>query len=228
MRLSGHAEVTQHADLAYYWRERVRVHVPIITQPTVRFYCGDAVVNMAAGECWIFDTWRLHRVLNDDEHSRVHLVIDTVGGERFWNHINGGQVPGQPKAGWRPQHIAPDATMRPELDFESTNVPTVMTPWEFREHFALLLNEMGRHPLAPAIQQALMGFTRRWHALWSCYGENREGWPRYRALLDQVRVDVLAAGAANIMLPNNLRISVLLDAIFAVALADNVGKPAEY
>jgi hypothetical protein len=194
----------------------------------VRFYCGDAVVNMAAGECWIFDTWRLHRVLNDDEHSRVHLVIDTVGGERFWNHINGGQVPGQPKAGWRPQHIAPDATMRPELDFESTNVPTVMTPWEFREHFALLLNEMGRHPLAPAIQQALMSFTRRWHALWSCYGENREGWPRYRALLDQVRVDVLAAGAANIMLPNNLRISVLLDAIFAVALADNVGKPAEY
>ncbi len=37
MRLSGHAEVTRHADQGYYWAERVRVHVPIVTQPTVRF-----------------------------------------------------------------------------------------------------------------------------------------------------------------------------------------------
>jgi len=36
MRLSGQAEVTPHVDINYYWRERVRVHVPILTQPTVR------------------------------------------------------------------------------------------------------------------------------------------------------------------------------------------------
>ena len=42
MRLSGQAEVTPHVDVNYYWRERVRVHVPIVTQPTVRFTCGDA------------------------------------------------------------------------------------------------------------------------------------------------------------------------------------------
>jgi hypothetical protein len=47
-------------------------------------------------------------------------------------------------------------------------------------------------------------------------------------LLDEVRVDVLACGAANVMLPNNLRISVLLDSIFAVALADRVGSASEY
>ena len=63
MRLSGHAEVTPHADIDYYLREHVRVHVPIVTQPTVRFACGDAEVNMAAGECWIFDTWRMHHVV---------------------------------------------------------------------------------------------------------------------------------------------------------------------
>ena len=60
MRLSGQAEVRMHVDIHYYWRERMRVHVPIVTQPTVRFHCGDATINMAAGECWIFDTWRPH------------------------------------------------------------------------------------------------------------------------------------------------------------------------
>ena len=49
MRLAGQAEVTPHVDQGYYWAERVRVHVPIVTQPTVRFECGAAVINMAAG-----------------------------------------------------------------------------------------------------------------------------------------------------------------------------------
>ena len=40
MRLSGAAEVTPHVDTDYYWRDHMRVHVPIVTQPTVRFLCG--------------------------------------------------------------------------------------------------------------------------------------------------------------------------------------------
>ena len=80
MRLSGQAEVTPHVDVNYYWRERVRVHVPIVTQPTVRFTCGDAKINMRAGECWLFDTWRMHNVVNDHVLPRIHLVADTVGG----------------------------------------------------------------------------------------------------------------------------------------------------
>ncbi len=83
MKLSGHAEVTPHADINYYWRERVRVHVPIATRPTVRFLCGDAEVNMAAGECWIFDTWRTHQVLNAADDERIHLVADTIGSDQF-------------------------------------------------------------------------------------------------------------------------------------------------
>ena len=35
MRLSGQAEVSPHVDTAYYWWQRVRVHVPITTQPIV-------------------------------------------------------------------------------------------------------------------------------------------------------------------------------------------------
>src|ERR1043165_4135410 len=63
MRLSGQAEVTPHVDVNYYWREHMRVHVPIVTQPTVRFQCCPAEINMAEGECWIFDTWSRHCVI---------------------------------------------------------------------------------------------------------------------------------------------------------------------
>ena len=63
MRLSGQAEVKAHVDINYYWRERMRVHVPIVTTPSVRFRCGDEEVHMGRGECWVFDTWRRHQVL---------------------------------------------------------------------------------------------------------------------------------------------------------------------
>ena len=99
------AEVTRHADQGYYWAERVRVHVPVVTQPTVRFECGDAAINMAAGECWIFDTWRQHRVLNDAVESRVHLVVDTVGGGGFWDLVGRGRPHDAPRAGWQTQAL---------------------------------------------------------------------------------------------------------------------------
>ena len=76
-----------HVDVNYYWRERVRVHVPIVTQPTVRFVCGGEQINMREGECWIFDTWRSHHVVNDHALARIHLVADTVGGAAFWEHM---------------------------------------------------------------------------------------------------------------------------------------------
>ena len=80
---------------------------PIVTQPTVRFECGDAAINMAAGECWIFDTWRQHRVLNDAVESRIHLVVDTVGGAAFWDLVGRGRPHDAPRPGWQPRQVAP-------------------------------------------------------------------------------------------------------------------------
>ena len=116
MRLSGHSEVREHVDQGYYWAERVRVHVPIVTQPTVRFECGGATVNMAAGECWIFDTWRQHRVFNDAVESRTHLVVDTVGGGAFWEQVGQGRPypdAGTQADGWQPRLVAPQSNATP-------------------------------------------------------------------------------------------------------------------
>ena len=101
MRLAGMAEVKRHVDQGYYWAERVRIHVPIVTQPTVRFECGGQVVNMAAGECWIFDTWRQHRV--DKRRHRIATWSSTrwaaAGSGTSWIAV---AFPAQAD-GWQPQ-----------------------------------------------------------------------------------------------------------------------------
>ena len=123
MRLSGHAEVMPHVDVNYYWRERVRVHVPIVTQPTVRFVCGDAQVNMRDGECWIFDTWRTHHV-----SQRPRAAAYPPGG-RYGRRRGVLGAPAQ-RATVRPRTagLVAAAASAPiarsaALDFESENLP---------------------------------------------------------------------------------------------------------
>lgn len=184
MRLAGRAEVSTHVDTNHYWNERVRVHVPILTQPTVRFQCGDAEVNMAAGECWVFDTWRMHRVLNDDERARVHLVIDTIGSPRFWRLANAGRTHLASREGWQPRVIAPDPADAAELEFESVNLMTPMTYWEVRSHVQFLMAEMQPNPNTPAITGVATAFAGEWQALWFRFGDDEAGAPKYRMLLD--------------------------------------------
>jgi len=205
MRLSGQAEVTRHADQGYYWAERVRVHVPIVTQPTVRFECGDAAINMAAGECWIFDTWRQHRVLNDAAESRIHLVIDTVGGPRFWDFVGRGRQHNGPKTSpaWNPQLVAPDTEASHELECEAVNVPVIMSPWELNSHFALLFGDAVPHPNLQRVRGITQRFSRHWQALWFKHGERREGRAEYQAALDAY-LEQVTAPAQPLRLNNQL------------------------
>lgn len=218
MRLSGQAEVRLHVDIHYYWRERMRVHVPIVTQPTVAFTCGDSTINMAAGECWIFDTWRPHRVVNDDSRSRIHLVADTVGGRDFWRHVDAGRPAHAPLPGWQPRFVPRVAGPSPVLDYESVNAPVVMTPWEMREHVRFLLGEAEPSAQLVQVESSLLRLCRRWHALWSCYADDAEGWPRYRDLLDESG-DELEKASAGIVLRNGIPlIEGLASHILAVGL----------
>ncbi len=185
MKLEPQAEVSTHADNNYYWRERLRVHVPILTHPDVRFLCGNAEVNMAAGECWVFDTWRQHRVINAQPRPRVHLVADTVGGESFWSLMKTGRVPGQPAAGWRAQAVSFDPSMADtKLLLESHNLPQVMTPWELRHHLSFFVSETLPHPRLATVAQHISELLAAWQSLWAQFGESREGWNAYRAQLD--------------------------------------------
>ncbi len=226
MRLSGHAEVPAHADLAYYWRERVRVHVPILTQPSVRFLCGEGEVNMAAGECWIFDTWRPHRVINANESERIHLVADTVGSERFWEIAGGGRVPGRPVPDWQARRIEPDADAAPELVYESINLPTVMSPWELREHLTFLIAESAPHPQLAAVQQTCARLTATWLGLWARYGDAKDGWPAYRAALDPFAREMQRIAQPLVLRNGSGFLMALAPMILRAALADRESAAA--
>jgi hypothetical protein len=194
MKLSGHAEVTPHADVSYYWRERARVHVPILTKPTVRFICGESEVNMAAGECWIFDTWRNHRVINADDDERIHLVADTVGSDDFWSLVNRGRpVKIAGDTNWHAERLAAKSDHFPELAYESVNVPVVMTPWELKSHLVFLFGEVTPHPELAEAQAISSRLIATWRTLWSQYGTDRSGWPSYRAALDRFAAQIQAA-----------------------------------
>lgn len=221
MRLSGQAEVSAHVDTAYYWWQRVRVHIPIVTQPAVRFFCGDAEVNMAAGECWIFDTWRMHRVANDTDHSRVHLVIDTVGGDGFTTLVMGGRPHKVSIGGWSPSFVPLQSGMNPDLRYETQNLPIVMSPWEVREYLQFLMNEAIPHPQLQTLHAIAMRFDRAWQALWACYGEKREGWPEYRRVLDGFIAQMREHGAQVRLRNSALFITALMNGLALAALANS-------
>ncbi|MFT3727976.1 MAG: sulfotransferase [Terricaulis sp.] len=221
MRLSGHAEVTPHIDTHYYWRDRMRVHVPIVTQPTVSFHCGAETVHMAAGECWIFDTWSLHRVINDATHQRIHLVADTVGGEGMWPLITGGRTP-QHKGAWQARAVGKSGTPIEQLQFENFNAPRVMTPWEAKDHIWFVLGETQQnHPAYAPTAQAAMHFLHTWRGLWSTYGEAQSAWPFYRGALTTFVNELRAARAEELLLrTGGLALTSLFSLVIDVALAD--------
>ncbi len=193
MRLSGHAEVTTHVDQGYYWTERMRVHVPIVTHPSVRFDCGEASTHMAAGECWIFDTWRPHRVINDAEASRIHLVVDTVGGDGFWELFARGRSHDAPSAFWQARKVlAGDESAA--CQFEAINVPDVISPWELNAHLGMLFSDTIPHPQLEVVRQHAGQLSRTWRSLWARFGDAPEGRHEFRTAMNRFAAEVRESG----------------------------------
>jgi hypothetical protein len=229
MKLSGHAEVMPHVDFNYYWRERVRVHVPVVTQPTVRFLCGNEEVNMKAGECWIFDTWSNHRVINDAAEERIHLVADTIGSERFWSMADRGRVSafGDGSGEWRPEMFqgSPSPSL-PNLAYEAVNLPDVMSPWELKEHLNFLLGDTQPHEQLAQVKQVSARFIHAWHEIWAEHGDERAAWPLYREKLNAFE-QVMRRFAGTLRLNSNMLFMEGVTGLILVgALSDRRQPPA--
>lgn len=196
MRLAPGAEVSPHVDTNHYWNERVRVHVPVVTHPSVQFHCGDAQTHMGAGECWVFDTWRLHRVVNPSDQVRVHLVVDTVGSAAFGKLVDAGRPHTHSGDGWNPRRVQPgEATSTGGLMFESVNLMSPMSYWELREHVKFLIAECEDHPLLPVVKHYANQFVMEWRTLWFRYGADPNGLDAFRSLLVEFLSRVRQAGS---------------------------------
>ena len=226
LRLAPGAVVSVHSDIHHHWFFRVRMHVPIMTLPEVRFSCDGESVHMAAGEAWIFDNWRLHAVENPTASARVHLVADTTGSAAFWELAARGQ-----EAGAAIEYRAYDAARSDTPLTEQALPRPVMPPSEME----LLILDTRSELMAEsdtAEQRArlaryhalLLGLARDWRQLYQLHGEDRAGWAAYAQLRDTVRERSLALSSGLVMRTNGSTAHKLLEArILKACLAPPAG-----
>lgn len=196
MRLAPGAEVAAHVDFNYHWYTRVRIHVPIVTEPAVIFHCGDESLHMRAGECWIFNSWHRHRVVHGGTRERTHLVIDTAGSSRFWRvvremarldpHRDTGLIE------QRVEHVALDPGRADEIETEQYDAAPVMPPGELEALIAELVRDLERNTandpeLVRRYKEALDDFSKDWRRTWLLHGYETSGRPRYAALIETLK-----------------------------------------
>ncbi len=85
------AKIHPHRDLTGAGlNNRIRFHIPIITNPEVRFIVSGERVNMLPGDLWCLDTSYVHAVENNGAEARVHIVIECNINEEIKRRIPAG------------------------------------------------------------------------------------------------------------------------------------------
>lgn len=181
MGLDPGAVVPKHVDVHYYWRTHLRIHIPVITNPQVGFTCDDKTMHLAAGECWLLDSFFQHSVDNRGSEKRVHLVLDTVGSAELWDLIDAASGNAEAK------FLAPGTAPKRPLQFEQINSPSIMSPWEMKAHVAYVTGWTDEQPGLDRITRILDRFLMAWGGTWAHYGDSDEGLPQYLRHLMEVR-----------------------------------------
>lgn len=194
MRIEGGGSVPAHSDTNYHWFHRVRVHIPVVTRPEVRFFCGDQNVHMAAGEAWIFDNWREHKVLNPTPDARIHLVADTSGSSAFWRLVAQSQSENFDQPQQAARLVAFDSATRPKLMIERFNTLPLMPPSEVEQLAFDLLGDLARVDQRPETLEAVsqfagivVEFCQDWRSLWYLYGDRPEARNQFEKLANATR-----------------------------------------
>jgi aspartyl/asparaginyl beta-hydroxylase (cupin superfamily) len=69
---------------------RIRFHVPVVTNPGVEFIVNNEKIKMAPGDLWCLDTSYVHSVRNDGNETRVHIIIECNINDKIKNRLPGG------------------------------------------------------------------------------------------------------------------------------------------
>jgi len=191
MRLEGLHDVPLHSDINAHWWSRVRIHVPIVTTPDVVFHCGDQKVHMAPGEAWIFDAWKMHKVINPSGHTRVHLVIDTAGSPEFWEMIEKSEVFSSSacdRVQLEPELIPFQSAQKVSIKTERFNMPVVMPAGEVDALVEGIIGDVCsvKENSVSSVEHftAIVNFFRfKWHSIWAVHGDGKTGWLDYESLI---------------------------------------------
>lgn len=214
MRLAPGASVPAHADINYHWFSRVRLHIPVQTHPDVAFHCGDQRVHMAAGEAWVFDNWRPHRVENPTDVERIHLVADTSGTAAFWRFV---LQPELPAGQWRQHRFNP--AVEEEVLTETNVAPEIMPAAEVELLVGDLRTELvatdGGEPARRNLARyhgLLEDFCHDWRQLWALHGAGSNGRADFQGARDALRNGSRQLGEALVMRTNGVGAHRVLEA----------------
>jgi mannose-6-phosphate isomerase-like protein (cupin superfamily) len=77
MKLTPGSVIKEHRDHDLSFEDgRVRIHIPVKTNPQVEFILGGVRVVLEEGDCWYLRLSEPHKVSNFGPSDRIHLVID--------------------------------------------------------------------------------------------------------------------------------------------------------
>jgi hypothetical protein len=194
MRLDPLSKVPMHADINYHWKNRVRIHIPIVTDPEISFICNDKSVHMAAGEAWIFNSWEQHTVINPTQVTRTHLVADTSGTPEFWRMVSNSERPfgfAQQKIP-ETRFVAYEPGKQVTLSTEQFTHPMIMSPGEVDGLAMELLSELEHkdNVTAQAFTQLVHEFRFRWRTTWYMYGPTQAGYARFQTIINSTRANL--------------------------------------
>lgn len=187
---------------------------------------------MAAGETWIFDSWKVHRVENASDENRVHLVIDTAGSSKFWELVGASEwrcaQQCQKPASIEDRFIPYEEDKHVTILTEQFNAPLVMHPGEIDALIADIVHDMrsfpGNHePTLNNFHLTLENFRCDWRRLWSLYGQSEEGWAHFDQLIQNVRLP-----QRNLQLASNQGSATHTFSARVLAAALNVSLAAQY
>ena len=226
MRLAPGAGVPEHADINYHWHTRVRLHIPIVTWPQVRFHCDGQAVHMAEGQAWIFDNWRRHHVENGASAERIHLVADTSGTAAFWQFACG-QPP--PREQWRTVAWDPrtSAQLLTEGDQRSPVMPAAEVQLlvdDLRAELTVAEDTAELRARAARFSRLLQDFVFDWRQLCALHGAGGRGRPDFLRLARAVHEAAGPLADGLVMRTNKVSALLVLEKrVLQHLVADEVG-----
>ncbi len=75
-RLAAGALIYPHRDEPDYFAKTIRLHIPVITDPSVAMMAQGLAYTMRPGEVWALNNSNVHAVLNGWDRPRTHLICD--------------------------------------------------------------------------------------------------------------------------------------------------------
>ena len=94
LKLKAGSKIGSHTDSKIFKHDKkvIRCHVPITTDPKVKFMIGKKTHFLQPGKVWYTNVNKKHAVTNNWNRDRLHLVIDVKPTPEMLRQIKGKQV----------------------------------------------------------------------------------------------------------------------------------------